>query len=264
VFSRPIYEQIYQTVNLKNKTEDTAKISIVKKQEGALITTTTRHFYTDQTIYQEVEKVTLANGQPLNTEIIKSVSVNNKDKWILICYVAILLGIVALAYGPLAAYLVEMFPLKIRYTSISFPYHIGFGVFGGMCMVISTYLVNKATEAGDEDYYLAGLSYPIIMMCISFVIGLFYLKEYKDVGAALKTPSALLIKVKRLLGVVWIILSLAAVYIGIFKLGLPKISSGKQDDMIFGIIITAIITPLAAGGLFLFGKYALQGEYDEI
>lgn len=263
VFSRPIYEQIYQTVNLKNKTEDTAKLSINKKQEGAVTTTTTRHFYTDQTIYHEVEKVTLANGQPVNTETLKSISLNSKDKWVVIFYVAVLLSIVALSYGPLAAYLVEMFPLKIRYTSISFPYHIGFGVFGGMCMVISTYLVNKATEAGSKDYYLAGLSYPILIMCVSFVIGLFYLKEYRDGGAEPKIPSALLIKVKRVLGVVWILLGLAAVYVGIFKLGIPKISSGKQDDMIFGIIVTAIITPLAASGLCLLGKYALQGEYDE-
>ncbi|MFD0749952.1 MFS transporter [Mucilaginibacter calamicampi] len=262
VGSRPIYEQIYQTVNLKNKTEDISKITVDKKQDGALITTTTRHFFTDKTVYQEVEKVTLNNGKPASTEVLKSITLNKHDKWVLIGYVAILLGIVALAYGPLAAYLVEMFPLKIRYTSISFPYHIGFGVFGGMCMVISTYLVNKATEAGSKDYYLAGLSYPILMMCISFVIGLLYLKEYKEHQGEPRPSSALLIKIKRIMGVVWIALGLLAVYVGIFKLGISKIISGKQDDMIFGIIVTAIITPLAATGLCLLGKYALQGEYD--
>ena len=129
-------------------------------------------------------------------------------------------------------------------------------------MVISTYLVNKATEAGSKDYYLAGLSYPIIIMCVSFVIGVFYLKEYRESNIEPKIPSALLIKAKRLLGIVWILLGLIVVYIGIFKLGIPKISSGKQDDMIFGIIVTTIITPLATAGLCLFGKYALQGEYD--
>lgn len=261
-FSRPLYERVYQTVNLKNKTENTTKLSVEKKQEGPVIITTTRHFYTDETVYQTVEKVTVADGQPANTDMVKSIIPNKSDKWTLIFYVAILLSIVALSYGPLAAYLVEMFPLKIRYTSISFPYHIGFGVFGGMCMVISTYLVNKATETGEKDYYLAGLSYPIILMCVSFVIGLLYLREYRDVETSPKAQPAILIKIKRLLGIVWILLGLVAVYVGIFKLGIPKISSGKQDDMIFGIIVTAIITPLAATGLCLLGKYALQGEYD--
>ena len=52
-------------------------------------------------------------------------------------------------------------------------------------------------------------------------------------------------------------------YFGILELGLPKIYSGKQDDLIFGIIMMAIITPIVSGGLFLFGKYAWQGEYDD-
>jgi MFS family permease len=262
VFSRPIYEHIYQTVNLKNKTEDITRISIQKKQEGAVTTVTTRHFYTDKTIYQEVKKITLTNGKPV-TEVIKTININSADRWVLIFFVALLLAIAALSYGPLAAYLVEMFPLKIRYTSISFPYHIGFGVIGGMCLVISTYLVNKATEAHTKDYYLAGLTYPIIIMSISFVIGLVYLKEYKDTTARIKVRSDFIIKAKRLLGVVWIALGLVAIYVGIVKLGIPKIATGKQDDLIFGIIVTAIITPIAAGGLFLLGKYALQGEYDD-
>ena len=58
VFFRPIYEQMFQTINPKNKTEDLSQISTVKKQEGLLAVTTIRHFYTDKTIYQEVEKVT--------------------------------------------------------------------------------------------------------------------------------------------------------------------------------------------------------------
>ncbi len=262
VFSRPIYQEIYQTVNLENKTEDTSRRTIERKVEGSVETITIKHFYTDQTVLQEVQKISIDTGKPLNADILKTVNLNDRDKWMLIFYVAILLSIAALSYGPLAAYLVEMFPLKVRYTSISFPYHIGFGVFGGMCMVISTYLVNQATEAGSEEFYLAGLSYPIILMCVSFVIGLCYLKEYKDAASESIVPSEFLIKVRRLLGIVWILLGVVAVYVGIFELGIPKISSGKQDDLIFGIIVTCIITPLAATGLGLLGKYALQGEYD--
>ena len=264
---RPLFEQIYQTVNVKNKVEDISKMSVEEKKEvlpkGILVRTTTKHFYSDKTVYQEVKKETIADGLPSKMELEKTVIVNDADKWTLIFLLFLLLGLSSMSYGPLAAYLVEMFPLKIRYTSLSLPYHIGFGIFGGMALVIATYSVNKASEANSETYYLAGLTYPIIIMSISFVIGLFYLKEYKDIESNPKPVSKTKNKVKRMLGTVWILLAIVAAYFGIIELGLPKIMSGKQDDLIFGIIITAIITPITAAGLFFLGKYALQGEYDE-
>jgi hypothetical protein len=58
-------------------------------------------------------------------------------------------------------------------------------------------------------------------------------------------------------------LGLAAVYFGVFKLGIPKLTSGNQDDLIFGAIVMFFITPVASLGLLLFGKYAVNGEYDE-
>jgi len=263
IFFRPIYEQMYQTVNLKNKTEDISKISIEKKQVGAVSVTTTKHFYTDKTIYQEVEKITPVKDAPSKTELEKTIFINDTDKWKLIFWVSMLLGIGCISYGPLASFLVEMFPLKIRYTSLSFPYHIGFGILGGMTLVISTYLVNKATEAHDPKYYLAGLTYHIVLMTICFVIGLLYLKENYAERANIKTSSKYVNALKRGLGVVWMLLGLAAAYFGILELGLPKIYSGKQDDLIFGIIMMAIITPIISGGLLLLGKYAWQGEYDD-
>ena len=54
-----------------------------------------------------------------------------------------------------------------------------------------------------------------------------------------------------------------AAYFGVFKLGIPKLTSGNQDDLIFGIIVMFFITPVTTAGLLLFGKYALNGEYDE-
>jgi hypothetical protein len=66
---------------------------------------------------------------------------------------------------------------------------------------------------------------------------------------------------RRWLGILWIFLGLAAAYFGIFQLGIPKITSGKQEDLIFGIIVMLIITPIASVGLIVFGKYALEGEY---
>ena len=63
------------------------------------------------------------------------------------------------------------------------------------------------------------------------------------------------------MGIVWILLALTAAYFGVFKLGIPKIITGNQDDIIFGIIVMCFITPIATIGLLIFGKYALGGEY---
>jgi MFS family permease len=81
---------------------------------------------------------------------------------------------VAMVYGPIAAFLVEMFPTKIRYTSMSLPYHIGNGWFGGMLPLLATAIV-----AWAGNIY-AGLWYPIIVALGTFFIGLFFLRETKD------------------------------------------------------------------------------------
>ncbi|MBL0012517.1 MAG: hypothetical protein IPP30_01795 [Flavobacterium sp.] len=70
-------------------------------------------------------------------------------------------------------------------------------------------------------------------------------------------------QLKRALGMVWIALAIAAAYFCIFEFGLPKFQSGKQDDLVFGIIILFVLTPLIVMGLGTFGYYALMGEYDK-
>ncbi|EAU69066.1 metabolite MFS transporter [Stigmatella aurantiaca DW4/3-1] len=82
---------------------------------------------------------------------------------------------VTLVYGPIAAYLVEAFPAKIRYTSLSLPYHVGNGVFGGLL----PFIASAVTVATGNIY--AGLLYPIAVASITFVVGSLYLKETKDV-----------------------------------------------------------------------------------
>ena len=69
-------------------------------------------------------------------------------------------------------------------------------------------------------------------------------------------------QLKRLLGMIWIGLAIAAGYFCIFEFGLPKLLSDKQDDLVFGIIILFILTPLIVTGLGTFGYYALTGGYD--
>ena len=83
----------------------------------------------------------------------------------------IMLIYVTMVYGPIAAFLVEMFPTNIRYTSMSLPYHIGNGWFGGMLPLTATAMV----AATGDIYY--GLWYPIVVAVISLVIGTLFLKE---------------------------------------------------------------------------------------
>jgi hypothetical protein len=80
-----------------------------------------------------------------------------------------------MVYGPIAAFLVELFPTRIRYTSMSIPYHFGNGWFGGMTPFIATYIV---TVTGNM---FAGLIYPIAVAVMTFIIGSIYLRETKDV-----------------------------------------------------------------------------------
>ncbi len=68
--------------------------------------------------------------------------------------------------------------------------------------------------------------------------------------------------VKRILGIVWWILAVLVAYYGIAALGIPKFASGKQEDLVFGIIVCFVLLPIVVIGLVIFGKYSLQGEYD--
>ena len=82
---------------------------------------------------------------------------------------------VTMVYGPIAAMLVEMFPTRIRYTSMSLPYHIGNGWFGGLMPTIAFALVAQ----NGNIYY--GLWYPIAIAAMTFVIGMLFIRETKDV-----------------------------------------------------------------------------------
>ncbi|MDP5199155.1 DUF6814 family protein [Flavobacterium sp. DG2-3] len=70
-------------------------------------------------------------------------------------------------------------------------------------------------------------------------------------------------QIKRAFGLIWIALAIASSYFCIFIFGLPKLVSGKQEDLVFGIIILLVLTPLITAGLGIFGYYALMGDYDD-
>lgn len=94
-------------------------------------------------------------------------------KLILLVFIQVLF--VTMVYGPIAAYLVEAFPAKIRYTSLSLPYHIGNGVFGGLLPYIGLSVIDRTGNI------YAGLYYPIVVAALTFIVGSLLLKETKSV-----------------------------------------------------------------------------------
>ncbi|WP_313807761.1 MFS transporter [Flavobacterium sp.] len=164
---RPIYKEMYQTVDVNSKelltvknieTNSTDNISVSEYEDGTQLKITTK---------KDSETVS------------KLVTINNSDRWKLIFLIFIQVIFVTMVYGPIAAFLVEMFPTRIRYTSMSLPYHIGNGIFGGLLPAISTYLVTNAKANNNPEFYLEGLWYPILIASVSFVIGMIYLDNKK-------------------------------------------------------------------------------------
>jgi len=97
------------------------------------------------------------------------------NKPLMILILAYLVLLVTMVYGPIAAILVEMFPTRIRYTSMSLPYHIGNGWFGGLLPTMSFAIVAQTGNMYN------GLWYPIIIAGATAIIGTLFLRETKDV-----------------------------------------------------------------------------------
>ncbi len=97
-----------------------------------------------------------------------------KTPWKIILGVAIMVALSAMTYGQVAAIMVELFPAKIRYTSMSIPYHIGTGYFGGFLPFISQYIVVRTGDA------YAGLWYTVGVVVMAFFVSLIWLPETKD------------------------------------------------------------------------------------
>ena len=168
LFYRPIFNEIY---NLS----DTSKKVLVSNQNvpsASLQNTSTIALKT----YDDgsIEKITTKSlaGKP---SVKKEVILPEKEKWNMILLVFTMVLFVTMVYGPIAAFLVELFPTRIRYTSMSLPYHIGNGVFGGLVPFIATLIT---TLPGTN--VLSGLWYPIGVAALCFVIGSLYLSNKKN------------------------------------------------------------------------------------
>lgn len=118
---------------------------------------------------KEVSETLKAAGYPAKADPAKV------DKVTIVIILSILVLYVTMVYGPIAAMLVELFPTRIRYTSMSLPYHIGNGWFGGLMPTIAFAMVAQ----NGNMYY--GLWYPIIIAAMTLIIGMLFVRETKDV-----------------------------------------------------------------------------------
>ena len=186
IFYRPIYQMFLDKSDVTEW-----KTTAIQKQDAPIITRHALHTEGDSVITSS-SKISLVNGASYNVVAIDTVYANPtkmvghaeiiKDKvlptstfWLFVGLVFFQILLVTMVYGPIAAFLVELFPTKIRYTSMSLPYHVGNGVFGGLVPFVATLI---ASFAGSTP--LSGLWYPIGIAALSFVIGAVYLSNKAD------------------------------------------------------------------------------------
>src|ERR1700757_5020509 len=112
---------------------------------------------------------------PMSTDasgaLVPAKEASSPDSTMLVILVLIQVVYVCMVYGPIAAFLVELFPAKVRYTSLSLPYHIGNGVFGGLLPLIG---LSICAETGN---IYAGLYYPMLIAALTFIVGTLFLPE---------------------------------------------------------------------------------------
>ncbi|MEO0007564.1 MAG: hypothetical protein RJA20_1760 [Bacteroidota bacterium] len=186
---RPIYQMMYSYADTKVKTEITEKagsdISVAVAANGdSTVTTTTVAVYTDGSTLKTVKKEVIpadTSVPAVKPETARTLWLSSGGFWMIALLVFIQILYVTMVYGPIAAFLVELFPTRIRYTSMSLPYHVGNGIFGGLTPFIATRLfdASKTTENPGGDPYV-GLWYPILIAGVCFVIGLLYLPGKND------------------------------------------------------------------------------------
>jgi MFS family permease len=166
---RPIFQQLYDIADTSNKVTQNVSSSQENGTNGISHITTIKNF-------EDGSRLKSVSTQSAGAPSIKNeVLLNEASKWKMILLIAAMVLFVTMVYGPIAAFLVELFPTRIRYTSMSLPYHIGNGVFGGLVPFIATLIT---TIPGTN--HLSGLWYPIGVALLSFIIGLLYLSNKID------------------------------------------------------------------------------------
>ncbi len=183
---RMIFSEFLKDTNAKEwMKQDLVKIKSdtvrknIEKNQLVEISTLYKNYYgskftrvsVDTSQLNSFQNIYLKDNKPMYRNI--ELGLEKYFKFILLVWFMIIL--VTMVYGPIAAFLVEMFPTKIRYTSMSLPYHIGNGVFGGLVPFIG--LLLTTTFPSDP---LVGLWYPIGIAALCFIIGTIYLSNKID------------------------------------------------------------------------------------
>lgn len=187
---RPIFStflndtQVVEAISKNGLKGPSNTIKITDKKDTVVTTTSPNHFNKDRTLTFDVIMVDTffadASANAAKNYDNQKLEFKNKKLstglyWKFIGLVFLLILYVTMVYGPIAAFLVEMFPTKIRYTSMSLPYHIGNGVFGGLVPFIG--LLLTTTFPADP---LVGLWYPIGVAALCLIIGVLYLTNKID------------------------------------------------------------------------------------
>jgi MFS family permease len=181
IFYRPIYQYFLDSVEPKNIKGElpfmkgSPAYTLVGLQNGdSLRTTTARYAAANGLAYTTIISDTIKAGglKAAGPVAYKNRRLSSGLYWQFVALVFFQVLLVTMVYGPVAAFLVELFPTKIRYTSMSLPYHIGNGVFGGLVPFIGLLL----TTSFPKDP-MVGLWYPIGIAALCFVIGALYLNN---------------------------------------------------------------------------------------
>lgn len=179
----PIYKQMYALADVEHaavKNEQALDVTRTTDSNGksVAVTRTLKVFENGNSVMTtDTETVSAESEAPVLTSKVEK-SLSDRNFWVMVVLVFVQVIFVAMVYGPIAAFLVELFPTRIRYTSMSLPYHIGNGIFGGLTPLIATSLyVASKTDANPAGNPFAGLYYPIVVAAICFIIGMIFLSN---------------------------------------------------------------------------------------
>lgn len=159
-------------IELTDQKEIKTSVSFIGHTGNLVRTSATITRYEGGFALTETTKDTVYSGgrTSLKPDVKTTKTLGSGGYWATVVLLFILIFFVTMSYGPIAAFMVELFPTKIRYTSMSLPYHIGNGVFGGLTPFVATLLTTMFV-----DNKLVGLWYPVIMAGICVLIGALYI-----------------------------------------------------------------------------------------
>jgi len=188
-----LFGQLLKISGTQGRTELTGQKEIrtsaafINKTRNMIQSSATLTYYEDGMIVTETQNDTIyasgkaggnvggkAGSKPVTTV---SKSLNTADYWKIVAILFVMVFSVTIVSGPITAWLINLFPTRIRYTSLSLPYHIGNGVFGGLIPFIATLLTTRYT-----GHALVGLWYPIGVAAICLVIGAIFIPGGNGAG----------------------------------------------------------------------------------